>query len=277
MKRRDLLVAGSTGLLLGSSGCLGSLDGTNDGGSNEPIDLDCEPYKGKFGILTVGVPVAVPDDAAVIDIEEMGIIEYDAIEAEMEHARETRSEAEDRISEIDEEGEMQQTGSVKLGNGDRYANVKESLNEYESIETVGLSPKWYVTYQGDVYGLSLGASPLPFELGIGYDYDATKHAWINIYAVESVPDDAVVIDAVETDLNEHEHLGEVLTIAGCSDEIEGIPRWEENQIAERYYIPPDEYETVRDLLGESKEHGHSWYVGYDAEVYRLTLGQSVSD
>ncbi|UTF52900.1 hypothetical protein [Natronosalvus rutilus] len=266
MKRRDLLATSSTSILLGSAGCLGSLERTDDG-SYQEADLDCERFKGEFGVLVVGVPVAVPDDASVIDIEEAGILKYDVVEAEMEHAGETRSEAEERISEYDEEGEMKQTGSVELGNGDRYADVKASLNEYESIESKHLGPRWYVTYQGDVYGLSLGASPLPLRLGDRGDESDPRSAVIEIYAVDSVPDDAVVIDAVGEEHDEHEHLGEVLTIAGCSHEIEGVPSWR-NRIT-KYYIPPDQYQEIRDILGETREDDDGWYVGYDTEVYRL--------
>lgn len=283
MKRRSLLAASSTSILLGMGGCLGNLEGTNDGSSDdddtddeqsyEEIDLDCERFKGSFGVLVVGVPVAVPEEATVIDIEETGIHEYEVVAAEMEHARETRSEAEERISEYDEVGEMIQTGGVELGNGDRYADVKASLNEYESIEAKRLGPRWYVTYRGDVYGLSLGESPLPFRLGNPGDESNSESAMIDIFAINSVPDDAVVIDAVEENLDDHEHLGEVLTIAGCSDDIEGV-RSGRNQIAD-YHIPPDQYPEIRELLGDSRKTDAGWYVGYDAEVYRLALSLAV--
>ena len=154
MNRRDFLTASSTGIFLGSAGCLGNRVGA-DGRSYEEVDLNCERFQPYEGPLVVG------------------------------------------------------------------------------------------------------------DSGDNSTLDA-----IEIEAVDSVPDDAVVIDALEEDLDEHKHLGEALTIAGCTHYIEGVPD-EGNDIAV-YRVQRDEVREIRELLGESRKTENGWYVGYDADIYRLT-------
>jgi len=56
----------------------------------------------------------------------------------------------------------------------------------------------------DCEGLSFGQSSLPLRLG---DPGSDRRAAFAIDTVDSVPEDAVVIDALAEDLDEHEHLG----------------------------------------------------------------------
>lgn len=272
MKRRDLLAATSAGILFGIAGCLADGDGGRSDHATETVDVDCEQFEGAFGTLVVGVPVAVPEDATVIDIEETGLLAYDVVEAELEHARETRSEAEDRIRTADDEGEMKETGSVGLGNGARYEAVKASLTEYDSDISHRLGRRWYVTYQNEVYGLSLIETPLPRRLGDAGDVSDPALYVIAISAVNSVPDDAVVIDAHEDGLDDYEPLGELLEIAGCSDEIQGVPRRGGDNFAPiaDYPLPRHQYRSIRGMLREYRE-STSWYVEYDGAVYKVSL------
>jgi hypothetical protein len=261
MNRREFLAATSGGLVLGLAGCLGTANGPAT--TYADVNLDCERFTGMFGVLFVGIPGWVPDDATVINIEETGLLEYDIVKAELEHAVETRSETDEQI------GEFMMTGEAGLGDGDRYETIRASLNAYESSESDGFGSRWYVRYEDDVYGLSLREQPLPWDLGYSADSSDSSLALIGFSSADSVPDDAAVINALEEDLDEHEYLGEVLTIAGCSDDIEDIPSaWE-------YNIPPEQYEEIRDLLGESRRSDGGWYVGYDGAVHHLSLSLGV--
>lgn len=139
----------------------------------------------------------------------------------------------------------------------------------ESIESDRFGSRWYVRYEKEVYGLSLGEQPLPWSLGYSGDSSDSRLAMIGVSTANSVPDDAAVIDALEENLDEHEYLGEALTIAGCSDDNEDIPStWE-------YDIPPERYEEIRDLLGESRRSDDGLYVGYDGAVHYLSLSFGV--
>jgi hypothetical protein len=117
----------------------------------------------------------------------------------------------------------------------------------------------------DCEGLSFGQSSLPLRLG---DPGSDRRAAFAIDTVDSVPEDAVVIDALAEDLDEHEHLVELLRVAGCSDER--AEERSEYQIAE-YHLPHDEAMDIRDLIGTSREAEDGWYVGYDADIYRLEI------
>jgi hypothetical protein len=264
MNRRKFLAASSGGLVLGSAGCLSTADGpATTTTTYADVTLDCERFMGMFGVLFVGIPGWVPDYATVIDIEETDLLEYDIVKAELERADETRSETDEPVDDF------MLTGEAGLGNGDRYETIRASLNAYESTESERFGSRWYVRYEDDMYGLSLREQPLPWDLGYSADSSDSRLAMINVSSADSVPDDAAVIDALEENLDEHEHLGEVLTVAGCSDNNEDIPSdWE-------YDIPPDQYEEIRDLLGESRRSDGGWYVGYDGAVHHLSLSLGV--
>jgi hypothetical protein len=272
MDRREFLAASTTGLCLGTAGCLGIRDG-GDGSPYETVDLDCERFEGSFGVLYVGFPWAVPDDVTVVDIQETGILAYDIVEAELEYVRDTRSRVEDRIRDVagrsDEAGRMIHRGYVALGSGERYETIEASLEEYDSIESgrPGIGPRWDVAYEGEGYQLALGMNSHPDSLGYPDDASSSRQS-VELSATDAVPEDATVIDGLEETLDEHGYLGDVIKFAGCSDESAGVPA------TARFGIPSNQYMEIRDLLGESRRGDHGWYVGYDGAVHHVSLGAS---